>query len=277
MLNNAWPSLIWHLYDYYLVPAGGYYGTKKATEPLHVMYSYNDRSVAVVSDNATVKGVKVNAVIYDLEGKPKWSEYATVDVTRDKATVAFVVPQAADLPTTYFLKLMAADSTGRVASDNFYWLSTKPDEMDWQKTAGTATTPQSTYADMTALQTLPLVTLRVQTKPATSPCPTPFVVKPQAAPATRPVISIECEGGFLYQQVTVSNPGKSVAFLVRLRVVQSNGDDLVPAFFEDNFVSLLPGEARVIGVRYRAADVAKTAAHYEVSGWNVAAESVAMR
>jgi len=22
MLNNAWPSLIWHLYDYYLVPAG---------------------------------------------------------------------------------------------------------------------------------------------------------------------------------------------------------------------------------------------------------------
>ena len=32
MLNNAWPSTIWHLYDYYLVPAGGYFGTKKATE-----------------------------------------------------------------------------------------------------------------------------------------------------------------------------------------------------------------------------------------------------
>src|SRR5262249_763249 len=25
MLNNAWPSLIWHLYDYYLEPAGGYF------------------------------------------------------------------------------------------------------------------------------------------------------------------------------------------------------------------------------------------------------------
>ena len=22
MLNNAWPSIIWNLYDYYLVPAG---------------------------------------------------------------------------------------------------------------------------------------------------------------------------------------------------------------------------------------------------------------
>ena len=52
MLNNGWPSLIWHLYDYYLVPAGGYYGTKKANEPMHVLYSYNDRSVAVVSDTA---------------------------------------------------------------------------------------------------------------------------------------------------------------------------------------------------------------------------------
>ncbi|PYT49250.1 MAG: glycosyl hydrolase family 2, partial [Acidobacteria bacterium] len=45
MLNNAWPSLIWHLYDYYLVPAGGYFGTKKACEPVHVQYSYDDNSV----------------------------------------------------------------------------------------------------------------------------------------------------------------------------------------------------------------------------------------
>ena len=41
MLDNAWPSLIWHLYDYYLVPAGGYFGTKKAQEIVHVQYDYN--------------------------------------------------------------------------------------------------------------------------------------------------------------------------------------------------------------------------------------------
>jgi len=56
MLNNAWPSLIWHLYDYYLVPAGGYFGTKKAMEPIHVQYSYDDNSVAVV--NSTYEAVK---------------------------------------------------------------------------------------------------------------------------------------------------------------------------------------------------------------------------
>ena len=40
MLNNAWPSLIWHLYDYYLQPGGGYFGAKKACGPVHVQYSY---------------------------------------------------------------------------------------------------------------------------------------------------------------------------------------------------------------------------------------------
>src|SRR5581483_8791454 len=32
MLNNAWPSMIWHLYDYYLRPGGGYFGAKTATQ-----------------------------------------------------------------------------------------------------------------------------------------------------------------------------------------------------------------------------------------------------
>src|SRR5438552_8507001 len=49
MLNNAWPSLIWHLYDYYMMPAGGYFGTKKACEPIHVQYSYDDKSVVAVN------------------------------------------------------------------------------------------------------------------------------------------------------------------------------------------------------------------------------------
>ena len=29
MLNNAWPSMIWHLYDYYLMPAGGYFAPRR--------------------------------------------------------------------------------------------------------------------------------------------------------------------------------------------------------------------------------------------------------
>jgi exo-1,4-beta-D-glucosaminidase len=49
MLNNAWPSMIWHMYDWYLRPGGSYFGVKKACEPLHVQYSYDDRSIVVVN------------------------------------------------------------------------------------------------------------------------------------------------------------------------------------------------------------------------------------
>ena len=33
MLNNAFPQMIWHLYDYYLNPAGSYFGAKKVSFP----------------------------------------------------------------------------------------------------------------------------------------------------------------------------------------------------------------------------------------------------
>jgi exo-1,4-beta-D-glucosaminidase len=281
MLNNAWPSLIWHLYDYYLVPAGGYYGTKKATEPMHVMYSYNDRSIGVVSSLSTSYVVKVTATVYDINGMQKWTQEAMVDVFPDRPSAfpdnpsaTFTVPQFSDISTTYFLKLYATDRFGKVESNNFYWLSTQADELDWNGTHGTATTPQSAYADMTALQSLPSVALHVQTKPAGSPCAVPYAVHPQAAPTTPPVTANECDGGFLYQQLTVSNPGKFLAFMTHLRLVKTDGEDVIPAFFDDNFVSLLPGESRVIGVRYRTADLGKQSAHYEVSGWNVMQQNV---
>src|SRR5690348_6499865 len=53
MLNNAWPSLHWHLYDWYMNPAGAYFGAKKANEPLHIQYSYDDRGLVLVNHTLT--------------------------------------------------------------------------------------------------------------------------------------------------------------------------------------------------------------------------------
>ena len=38
MLNSAWPSLHWNLYDYYFKPGGSYFGAKKALEPVHILW-----------------------------------------------------------------------------------------------------------------------------------------------------------------------------------------------------------------------------------------------
>src|SRR5437660_12709099 len=111
MLNNAWPSLIWHLYDYYLMPAGGYFGTKKACEPVHVQYSYDDNSVAVINGTyVTVQGAKVSAKIYDIDAKEKGSREVTIDLDADSSTKAFDLPTPDGLTTTYFVRLALHDA-----------------------------------------------------------------------------------------------------------------------------------------------------------------------
>jgi len=246
MLNNAWPSLIWHLYDYYLVPAGGYFGTKKACEPAHVQYSYDDNSVSVINAYAyALPGLKVTARIYDWETKEIGSREATLDAAADSSTKAFDLPRVDGLTTTYFLRLELHDSTAKRVSDNFYWLSTTPDVMDWASTKGTAYTPQSAYADLTRLNELPKVTLRLATR-------------------------VDRKGGSEVFRVTVRNAGKALAFMVRLRVTKGKGgENVTPIFWEDNYLSLLPGEDREVTGSYDVSSLDGKDPVLEVDGWNV--------
>src|SRR5437764_6062860 len=159
MLNNAWPSMIWHLYDYYLRPGGGYFGTKKACEPIHVQYSYDDRSVVVVNDTQrAVNGLKLTAKVFDFGLSEKFSREVSVDVGADAVVRAFEIPALQGLSTTYFVRLMLHDSNGQEVSRNFYWLSTKDDELNWQKTEWYYT-PTTRHADLTALANLRKTTL----------------------------------------------------------------------------------------------------------------------
>jgi exo-1,4-beta-D-glucosaminidase len=241
MLNNAWPSLIWHLYDYYLVPAGGYFGTKKAHEPLHVQYSYDDHSVAVVNGRPDARpGLQVSARLYDLDAREIASREARLDAAPDSSAKVLALPAAETLPTTYFLRLQLRDAS-HLVSDNFYWLSAKPDVMDWEKTKGTAFTPQSAFGDLTALARLPRVKLAA---------------------------AFEKDGDGV--RASLRNPGPALAFMVRLRLTKGKGgDDVTPVFWDDNYVSLLPGEERTLTARYDAASLEGKDPVVEIGGWNV--------
>jgi hypothetical protein len=46
----------------------------------------------------------------------------------------------------------------------------------------------------------------------------------------------------------------------------------LPAFYSDNYVSLLPGDSRAIEVRYPAADTEPP--RFTLDGWNVASAAV---
>jgi exo-1,4-beta-D-glucosaminidase len=247
MLNNAWPSLIWHLYSYDLRPAGGYFGSKIALEPVHAQFSYDDRTLAVV--NSTQKpqnGLKIVAKLYDISGVEKFSREATIDVAADGVAKSIAIPEPADISTAYFLNLQLLSASGELLSRNFYWLSTKPDELDFSKTEWYYT-PQSSFADFSALQELPKATVRTTLHPA---------------------VGSEHDAAF---RVSVENTGKSVAFLTRLRLVKGKEQaEILPVFWEDNYISLLPGEKREVTVSVRKTDLAGAEPTLLVDGFNLA-------
>jgi exo-1,4-beta-D-glucosaminidase len=251
MLNNAWPSIIWNLYDYYLVPSGAYFGSKKACEPLHVQYSYDDNSVAVVNGyNRAFSGVRVRATIYDITGKEKASQDATLDIPPDSSVRTLRLQSVEGLSTTYFLKLVLTDASGKLLSDNFYWLSTKPDVLDWAKQLEEIYTPESAYADLSGLNALPAIRLAVRS-------------------------SISQSDKDRVVHAVVENQSSSVAFMVHLRVANAaDGSDVVPIFWDDNYFSLLPGEKREVTAHFESTKAEGGEVTLTVDGWNVVATNV---
>ena len=245
MLNNAWPSMIWHLYDYYLRPGGGYFGAKRAMEPLHPIYGYDDHSIWVVSSQyEDANGLKLVTKIYNLDMTEKFSHEDLVDAAADSTSKIFPLPDVQGLSPVYFLALRLEDSKGKIVGSNFYWLSTKPETIDWAKSTWWMT-PTESFADYTSLSQLPKVKLSVSER-------------------------TERKGDDSVTHVTIKNPTRSLAFFVRLKLDKGErGEEILPVLWEDNYISLLPGEKREISATYRAAELRGEKPSVEISGWNV--------
>jgi len=252
MLNNAWPSMIWHLYDWYLRPGGSYFGAKKANEPLHIQYSYDDASVVVVNSfYQAFPGMKAHAWVYNLDMTEKLVKDATLDVAPDSSTRVLTIPAIDGLSSTYFVRLALEDGSGKMVSTNFYWLSTRPDVLDWDRSTWYYT-PTKTYADYSVLNNLPPVELKYSAKS-------------------------EVKGDDGITRVTIENPSHSLAFAVHLQVktVMHDEEDvrseveILPVLWEDNYFPLLPGEKRTVAATYHAAAANGKPAAVEVDGWNI--------
>ena len=259
MLNNAWPSMIWHLYDWYLRPGGSYFGVKKACEPLHVQYSYDDRSIVVVNSHyQPFAGLKVIAKVYNLDMSEKFSKQADLVAGPDSSTRVFTLPALTGLSTTYFLSL-TLESAGEAKSRNFYWLSTREETLDWAReeldTSGqydiSTWTPSKTFADYRPLNQLARVDLDAK------------VEYRQGAKETA-------------ARVTLHNPTSTLAFAVHLKVKRGSSgrvsreapqdDEILPVLWQDNYFPLLPGETREVTATFQTENSGKIV---EVEGWNV--------
>jgi exo-1,4-beta-D-glucosaminidase len=250
MLNNAWPSLHWHLYDYFLNPAGAYFGAKKANEPVHIQYSYDTRAIMAVNHTlAGEHGLQATISVRNLDGSVRYKRrLQDIDLAGNSARQLATLPALAGLSRTYFVELELAGANGKPISRNVYWLSTRPDKLDWAH-SNWYLTPVTQYADLTALQSLPTATSEVRA-------------------------TMRSDGAEDVATVTLAVPASSsaVALFQHVSIRQSaGGKPVLPILWSDNDVTLWPGESLTLTAHFATQGAAPV---IEVSGWNVPTQSV---
>jgi exo-1,4-beta-D-glucosaminidase len=230
MYNSAWPKFNWQLYDYFLMPNGAFYGTKKACEPLHVQYNYKENAIQLVNCfYQDFQKLKVAARIFDFSAKEIYLKEITTSIKADESKILFKLDLPKEITDIYFMKLILQDKTEKEISSNFYWLSVKGDDK----------------ADFTGLAKLPPVDV------------------------TTKLSSLSKENGMLKLIVEFTNSSSAIAFGLNPKLLSfSTKEPILPIFWQDNYFSLLPGEKRTIEMQADASLITEKLL-FKLDGWNL--------
>ncbi len=67
---------------------------------------------------------------------------------------------------------------------------------------------------------------------------------------------------------TLKNTAETLVLMVKLKVIgKSSGERILPVFYSDNYVSLMPGEEKVIEIKLRDEDTHGEKPVVEISGF----------
>jgi beta-mannosidase len=82
------------------------------------------------------------------------------------------------------------------------------------------------------------------------------------------------EGENTVMDVTIVNPTKTVALMAHLQLHQKeSGARVLPVFYSDNYITLMPGESRSLTIQVATKDLGKGSALLLVDGFNVDVEA----
>ena len=203
MLNSAWPSLYWQLYDWFLVPTASFWSVRKGCAPQQLIYNYGDNYIYAVNDEKQDMKLRAHAMVYGLDGTLLCDASADADMPTGSSTRLFELLGMEDDVNFVFLTL--EDRKGNVVSANEYVIAKVMDKHDWSKYRWWRTQMES-YADFSALNDL-----------------------------TQAEVSVSING----TQVTLENKSDVVAFFIRMDLKDSEGN-VLPGYWTDNLVTLQP-------------------------------------
>ena len=124
-INAAFPSVVWQVYDWYLMPNAGYYFMQNACEPVHIQLNLSNKKVTVI--NRTYKKIpdlssQVN--VYSLDSKSIFHENLKISLNpTDVKETSALGKVLAEMKGVAFVVLNLKDAMGKVISHNVYWIS----------------------------------------------------------------------------------------------------------------------------------------------------------
>ncbi len=245
MLNSPWPEFYWQLYDYFLMPTGAYFGTMKAGQPSTLIYNYHDHKVYVSNDDQKeIEGYEAHISLYDINSKLVFEQKESVVLGSNDFKELLDLPTLKGKNDVYFLDMKLKNSSGKLVSDNFYWLATKKDQMAWDKYVWFYT-PQKQYADFTKINTMDKVDVLVEKE-------------------------IVRQGEEWELNVTINNPSDKLAFFIEMNAVKkSDGSSILPVFWSDNYISLAPGESKTVNLKFYKKDLGNDMPRIIIQGINL--------
>jgi exo-1,4-beta-D-glucosaminidase len=229
MLNSAWPKMYWQLYDHFLVPNGAFYSTRKACEPLQLIFNYGNNSVYLVNDFLFgIESYSARIRLYDQNSEINLEQNKKVSAPANSVVKIYRIRESGNRSPISFLDLRLYDEKDTEVTHNFYWLSDVKDVLDYQIKVEPWPyyTPSKQYADFRELDNLNKSTISVE-------------------------INNLHSSDSDHMELNVSNHSPFIAFFIRFDLIFKETQDLViPIFWSDNYISLLPGENRILSAKF---------------------------
>ena len=128
-LNAAFPSVVWQVYDWYLVPNAGYYFMQKACEPIHIQLNTKDLNVQIINRTfSTVTGLTASIDLLGTDSRSLFHNAEKVSLTsmevKESISLASVLSNHQGVT---FVVLNLNNAAGNLVSHNVYWISTNND------------------------------------------------------------------------------------------------------------------------------------------------------
>ena len=131
----------------------------------------------------------------------------------------------------YFVDLTLYDINNNEIADNLYWLSSKPDVVDPDYSHSSwIYTPNVAFGDLKFVRNLP-----------------------EASVTKESGVFVQ-DGDYMLKTITLKNNSDKISFFNEFTVVDEVNAPVLPVFWSDNYVSLLPGESKELTVRVNAKD-----------------------